>query len=265
MTTQPVPARAPMTAQGAQILRPNLAAPSFRTRLEPQILRNTPVQILRTTPAWPPPAAARPPAAAAPTPLPPGSTAPASVSALTTAPPPQGGARPTTPLAPTAAPAAVALTVPAAAPGAPAPAPQPTVPSALEGTANPASRVAANRASPADGGPPLGPEEFVPVPGEITFSQFLQGLNPLHHLPGVGTIYRAVTGAEIHPVMRVLGGAVFGGPVGMIMAAVGSAFEQTRPLERLGHTLAGRPDPEMPAPNSAAAQAAAAYARFGGA
>jgi len=191
--TSPIPARAPMTAQGAQILRPTESPAIFRTRLDPQILRNTRMQVLRTTPAWVPPAAAGP--------------------AATAAPPP----------------AANAVAAPL----------------------------------PADGGPPLGPEEFVPVPGEMTFDQFLQGLNPLHHLPGVGTIYRAVTGAEIHPVMRVLGGAAFGGPVGMILAAIGSVFDATRPLERLGATLAGRPDPHMPAPGSAAAQAAAAYARFG--
>jgi hypothetical protein len=85
----------------------------------------------------------------------------------------------------------------------------------------------------------------------------------------VGSIYRAATGAEIHPVMRVLGGGVLGGPVGMILGAIGAAFEMTQPVERLGHTLAGRPDPWLlppqPPENFAGAplRAAAAYALYG--
>jgi hypothetical protein len=55
---------------------------------------------------------------------------------------------------------------------------------------------------PMDGGPALGPDEAIPIPGDITFDEVLQGLNPLHHLPGVGIAYRAVTGEDIHPVMR---------------------------------------------------------------
>lgn len=123
-----------------------------------------------------------------------------------------------------------------------------------------------DRARPADGGPPLRDDEHVPTPGEISFRQILQGLNPLHHLPGVGIIYRAATGAEIHPTMRVLGGALFGGPIGMMAAAAGAALDGTRPIERLGAALAGRPDPYAaplagpPTP----AQVAAAYARHGG-
>lgn len=123
--------------------------------------------------------------------------------------------------------------------------------------------------APADGGPPLGPDEVAPMPGEMTFDQFLAGLNPLHHLPVVGSIYRLATGTEIHPFMRVLGGGVLGGPVGMILGAIGAAFEMTQPLQRLGHTLAGRPDPWMLPPQpaetlgSAAQRAAAAYAVHG--
>ena len=121
-------------------------------------------------------------------------------------------------------------------------------------------------ARPADGGPPLREDEHVPTPGEISFRQILQGLNPLHHLPGVGIIYRAATGAEIHPTMRVLGGALFGGPIGMMAAAAGAALDETRPFERLGAALAGRPDPQgaPPAGTPTPAQVAAAYARHGG-
>jgi hypothetical protein len=44
----------------------------------------------------------------------------------------------------------------------------------------------------------------------------------------VGTIYRAATGETIQPALRVLGGAVTGGPVGALSAAVLAAVEQFR-------------------------------------
>lgn len=94
-----------------------------------------------------------------------------------------------------------------------------------------------------DRGPELGPEEAIPIPGEMTFDDMLQGLNPLHHLPGLGMIYRAATGAEIHPAMRVLGAGLTGGPLGMALAGVMSAIEMTQPLARIQAAMNGQPDP----------------------
>jgi hypothetical protein len=91
-------------------------------------------------------------------------------------------------------------------------------------------RLAFGSFQPADGGPPLGPDEAAPIPGgEMSFDDVLKGLNPLHHLPVVGTIYRAATGETIHPVFRVLGGALFGGVPGMLVGAVMAMIEETRP------------------------------------
>lgn len=88
--------------------------------------------------------------------------------------------------------------------------------------AAPASRPAAARL----GAPPaLGEGEHVPMPGETSFGEFLSALNPLQHLPGIGTIYRAVTGDTIAPVYRVVGGFLMGGPVGAIASAVGALAE----------------------------------------
>ena len=70
-----------------------------------------------------------------------------------------------------------------------------------------------------------GPENGAPVAQTMTFNQFLHELNPLHHLPGVGMIYRAVTGESISPAMRVIGGAVTGGPLGALGAVVMSLAE----------------------------------------
>jgi hypothetical protein len=76
--------------------------------------------------------------------------------------------------------------------------------------------------------PSVGEGGYEPIPGEITFAEFLAGLNPLHHLPVIGTIYREVTGERITPVMRVLGGGLFGGPVGMLSSAVMAAIDEFR-------------------------------------
>ncbi|UPY36623.1 hypothetical protein [Sediminicoccus sp. KRV36] len=120
-----------------------------------------------------------------------------------------------------------------------------------------------NLPGPPDRGPELGPDEAIPIPGELAFDEVLQGLNPLHHLPGVGMIYRAVTGTEIHPAMRALGAGITGGPLGMALAGVMSAIEMTQPLERIRAAMAGEPDPLTLARQPvASADVNAAYQRW---
>jgi hypothetical protein len=109
-------------------------------------------------------------------------------------------------------------------------------------------RLAAGDPTPADGGPQLGLDEATPIPGHMTFQELLQGLNPLHHIPVVGTIYRAVTGEQIQPVFRVLGGALFGGAIGALTGAAMAAIEEFRPVERLGMAFRGEPDPFLDPP-----------------
>lgn len=60
----------------------------------------------------------------------------------------------------------------------------------------------------------------MPQPMALSFSQFLHGLNPVQHLPVIGTIYRAVTGDTIPAPMQVAGAGIFGGPMGMMGAAL---------------------------------------------
>lgn len=76
-----------------------------------------------------------------------------------------------------------------------------------------------------DGGPPLREDEAVPMPVEISFSDLLANLNPLHHIPVVGWVFRAVTGETVNPAFRALGGFLFGGPIGAIASAVGAMVE----------------------------------------
>lgn len=76
-----------------------------------------------------------------------------------------------------------------------------------------------------DGGPPLREGEAVPMPAELSFDAFLANLNPLHHIPVVGWVYRAVTGETAHPLFRGLGGFLFGGPIGALVSAVSAMVE----------------------------------------
>lgn len=85
------------------------------------------------------------------------------------------------------------------------------------------------RANPADGGPPLSDTDAVPMAATYSFDDLLTGLNPLHHLPVVGTIYRAVTGETVPAAERIatslLSGALFGGPLGVLATVVGCFVE----------------------------------------
>ena len=55
----------------------------------------------------------------------------------------------------------------------------------------------------------------------LTFGDALDLVNPLQHLPVVSTLYRKITGDVISPAMDLAGGALFGGPLGAALAAVG--------------------------------------------
>lgn len=73
-------------------------------------------------------------------------------------------------------------------------------------------------ATPPDGAGPIGPDQVWPTPLAVTREEVMRGLNPLQHVPGVGMIYRAVTGESIPAPMRVLGAGLVGGPMGMLGA-----------------------------------------------
>src|ERR1700760_1477382 len=59
-----------------------------------------------------------------------------------------------------------------------------------------------------------------------SFSDFLSAINPLQHIPVVGSIYRAITGDVPAPAARVLGATLIGGPVGLVLSAANAIYEQ---------------------------------------
>lgn len=95
-------------------------------------------------------------------------------------------------------------------------------------------------ASPADAASiPAGKKEFA-LFGEdgFTFADLLDIVNPLQHIPVIGTIYRRITGDTLDPGARLVGGALFGGPIGVAVAGVNAALEDATGKDAGAHVLA---------------------------
>jgi hypothetical protein len=57
------------------------------------------------------------------------------------------------------------------------------------------------------------------------FHHILDVINPLQHLPVIGTIYRAITHEHIGPVEKIAGDALYGGLWGAVASVADVAFE----------------------------------------
>jgi len=91
----------------------------------------------------------------------------------------------------------------------------------------------------------------------LTFTDVLDIINPLQHLPVISTFYRALTGDEISPGSRMVGGAIFGGPTGFAAAIINNAMVDHTGQD-VGQTVlaAFLPDEAEPASDTAIALAA---------
>lgn len=66
---------------------------------------------------------------------------------------------------------------------------------------------------------------------ELSFDDLIDTLNPLQHIPVISEIYRGLTGDRISAHARVAGGALYGGPIGLVasvasLAIAGGSGEQ---------------------------------------
>lgn len=61
---------------------------------------------------------------------------------------------------------------------------------------------------------------------EFGFWDFVDIINPLQHIPVVSTIYRHLTGDEIDPAAQVIGGTLYGGPIGLASSLVNVVAEE---------------------------------------
>ena len=85
---------------------------------------------------------------------------------------------------------------------------------------------------PAEGGfQPFGADGF-------TFSDFLDVINPLQHIPVISTLYRQWTGDRIDPGARVVGDTLYGGPVGLFSGIVNAVVEHETGSDVGQHVLA---------------------------
>ena len=94
----------------------------------------------------------------------------------------------------------------------------------------------------------------------FTFSDLVDLVNPLQHIPVVSTIYRALTGDDIAPAARILGGSVLGGPLGFAASVVNVAIEDATDRDIGGHVWAWL-NGEDTAPGQSAPTAVASNAK----
>ncbi len=87
----------------------------------------------------------------------------------------------------------------------------------------------------------------------LTFDDVLDVLNPLHHLPIVGTIYRNLTEDRIDAAPRVMGGTLYGGPIGFVASLFNTVVEAETGRDAAEHAyafLTGEDETEPPSPEA---------------
>ena len=87
----------------------------------------------------------------------------------------------------------------------------------------------------------------------ITFDDLLDLINPLQHIPVVGSLYRELTGDTLAPAARLLGGTLLGGPLGFAGAIANEVFNEATGKD-IGENVAAAFRDDAPAPVTVAAQ-----------
>ncbi len=81
---------------------------------------------------------------------------------------------------------------------------------------------------------------------EFGFGDLVDMVNPLHHLPLVGYLYREITGDEIKPIAKIIGDGVFGGMAGAAAGLVDTVIEYETGKSLTGNVLALVTDGQKP-------------------
>lgn len=69
------------------------------------------------------------------------------------------------------------------------------------------------------------------------FEDVIDVINPLHHLPIVGMVYRGLTGDTLHPMSQIIGGALYGGPVGAVTGTINAVSQVQTGKDLSDHAL----------------------------
>ena len=80
-------------------------------------------------------------------------------------------------------------------------------------------------AAPAEPPPTHHLKAYAKGDDDPSFKDVLDTINPLQHIPIISTIYRKLTGDDCGSVSRVLGGALYGGPLGMALSTIDSIID----------------------------------------
>ncbi len=65
-----------------------------------------------------------------------------------------------------------------------------------------------------------------PAKHDFSFGDLLDIVNPLQHIPVVGTLYRWATGDKIGTPEKIAGDTLYGGPMGALSSVADTLFEQ---------------------------------------
>lgn len=102
----------------------------------------------------------------------------------------------------------------------------------------------------------------------FSFATVLDIVNPLQHIPVVSTVYQKLTGDVASPGANIVGGALFGGPVGLALATLDSSLKGETGKDMGGHVLAlfdsGTTAPGETAPGETAVASAGEAALLSG-
>ncbi|NQV84496.1 MAG: hypothetical protein HQ494_11820 [Rhodospirillales bacterium] len=82
----------------------------------------------------------------------------------------------------------------------------------------------------------------------FTFKDFIDVINPLQHIPVIGTMYREMSGDTLDPGSRVVGGTLFLGPFGTVSALANVMVDDATGKDMGEHLLALFEDPEAGGP-----------------
>ncbi|MGB3808996.1 MAG: hypothetical protein WA943_02805 [Parvibaculum sp.] len=86
----------------------------------------------------------------------------------------------------------------------------------------------------------------------LSFSDLLDTINPLQHIPVVAQAYRHLTGDTISPQARVAGGALYGGPIGLVLSVADAAIASVSGEDIGEHVIAGLFGSDKPEPTTVA-------------
>jgi hypothetical protein len=79
--------------------------------------------------------------------------------------------------------------------------------------------------------------ELTPESKPFGFGDILDIINPLQHIPVISHLYRSITGDTIRPSSQLVGGTIFGGPVGLASGLVNVIAEHETGRDITGNAL----------------------------